>query len=107
MKNYALAYLVKHIDPDEVRSYTSVKEMLEEYRLSNNYPGSSNENVIPTIWVKAKSNGDLYQITAFFDSLDSVRIGDGSLLSLNSLFEDYTYPNGNPCGVVAGEYFVN
>lgn len=91
---YAFAYLVKRAEEKKWRPYKDCDEMIVDYtkRFSVDCP----EYEIPSIWVKNKSSLLRSQITDF--NTDYIWLSNIQVF-FRSLFDDYTYLDGLPCGI--------
>lgn len=91
---YNLAYLVERVGEKKFRPYKDTDEMIADYkkRFSVDCP----EYEIPSIWVKNKSSLLRSQITDF--NTDYIWLSNIQVF-FRSLFDDYTYLDGSPCGM--------
>ena len=101
-RSYALAYVVKHVDIEKFRPYTDCDELIYFIRKKNNTPYDSLD-IHPT-WVKSKDQGDIFLITEFDERTSCVRIGGHEYITLETLFSDYMYLDGDPCGIQSSVY---
>ena len=101
-RSYALAYVVKHVDLDKFRPYTDCNEMMDEVRHMNGL--HFDDPVLPMTWVKHKEEGDIFLITEYDERTSCVLIGGRNYVTLEALFKDYVYLNGDPCGIHASAY---
>lgn len=79
----------------EYRPYKDTDEMIEDYKVRSKCPFDL--NMFPCIWVRNKANKAKYYITGFTENLVQWQ---GTLKSLDILFEEYTYPDGSPIGKI-------
>lgn len=109
---YYLAYLVERTPEKKWRPYADCDEMIKDFK--TRYEKSLGIEDIsvsspmwhPLIWVKCDSTSFTAIITAFDNDPDSPQIYIGGhdtysmkWLSLENLFNCYTYLDGSPCGV--------
>jgi hypothetical protein len=98
VKNHALFYLVE--TPQAYRPYENTDELIEDFkeRVKKRY----NVNFCkcpmfsPTIWIKDKRSNTKYLISALYET--TVYLSGVDEYYLESLFEDFTYLDGSPCG---------
>ena len=86
-----LFYLVEEPEEDKYRPYKNNVELLEDFK--NRMPESD-------FWVGGKDSGNEYLITGFIkDDANTYCVLIGTcFVSLEVLFELYTYLDGTPCG---------
>lgn len=90
------AYLVEKVPKLEIEPYQSIEEMKSDWASYMGYPPKPMTN--PLIWIKAKFTKSETIISGFVDST-TVLIGSQEL-TLDELFEDFTYLDGSPIGKV-------
>lgn len=97
-----LFYLVEEPQGEKYRPYKSNAELLEDFR--DRMLGFVSENNIPAFWIKEKNSGDKYLITGFIkDDTNTYCVLIGTcFVSLEVLFESYTYLDDTPCGKQIG-----
>lgn len=103
----AFFYLVEEPKEKKFRPYKDTDEMIEDFkRRYSSYGGwSGNDNPMynPMIWVKAKGvKKNKYLITRFTENKRVTMNFDNDIytVSLCILFDDYTYLDGTPCGIM-------
>lgn len=109
---YSIVYLVERAPEKKWRPYADCDEMIKDFK--TRYEKSLGIEDIsvsspmwhPLIWVKCDSTSFTAIITAFDNDPDSPQIYIGGhdtysmkWLSLENLFNCYTYLDGSPCGV--------
>ena len=103
---FNLFYLFEEPQEKKFRPYTDTDEMVEDYkRRYNSYSGGYGKNnpmYNPLVWVKAEDVKEhKYLITWFSDSGEVTMNFETSVYTINlrTLFDDYTYLDGSPCGI--------
>lgn len=96
-KPWPLAYLVEHAPKRKYRPYKDCDEMINDFkRRYGNAMNANNPMWHPLIWVKHKSSANVFLCTYF----NGVSITASNVnLNLKSLFDEFTYMDGSPCGV--------
>ncbi len=104
--DFALFYLVEEPKEKKFRPYKDTDEMVEDYkRRYNSYGGGNGKNnpmYNPLVWVKAEDVKEhKYLITRFSDSGEVTMNFETCVYTTNlrTLFSDYTYLDGSPCGI--------
>ena len=78
------------------RPFQNCDEFIDFYKRKNNIV--NNEDVIPSIWVKHKVDSRRRMIVGFGDNFVEVGV-KAKPVTLERLFEMYTFLDGSPCGV--------
>lgn len=92
---YNLAYLVERAKEKKWRPYKDTDEMIEDYKKRFNV--DCPDYVMPLIWIKHKEwPSSKYLITGFNKSTIIVTYIEKEF---TTLFDDYTYLDGTPCGI--------
>lgn len=99
---YQLFYLVEEPTEDIFRPYKNVDELIKNFEAHCCYYDSTYKKCNPMtqliIHVVDKANGYRYMITKYENGS---HIGiDGTVHSLDDLFEHYTFLDGSTCGVL-------
>ena len=92
--NY-MPHTIKIATQTSYRPYKSTDEMVSNFK--DRFSGSHSWEM-PMIWLKSKNNGDISLIVKF-ESLWVVMINTLPI-SMWSLFENFTYLDGSPVGVM-------
>ena len=82
------------------RPFKNCNELIDFYKRENNIV--NNEDVMPLIWVKHKVDGRRRMIVGFGDNFVEVGV-KAKPITLERLFEMYTFLDGSPCGVSNGK----
>lgn len=99
--SYALAYLVEKAGERKVRPYKDCDELMKDfkriydkvYSKKSSYYNKAPEELV--VWVKNKKTFEEYMVTGFCD--DGVVVGR-SQISFDTLYDNFTYLNGDICG---------
>ena len=103
-------YLVKEPEEKKFHPYSNPDEMIEDFKKRYNsyggWSGKDNPMYNPLIWIKSKDTGFRYLVTDYGDdnncghyNKSCIWIGTISL-GFTELFDDYTYLDGTPCGIM-------
>ena len=82
------------------RPFKDCDELIDCYKRKNNIV--NNEDVMPLVWVKHKIDGRRRIIVGFGDNFVEVGV-KAKPITLERLFEMYTFLDGSPCGVSNGK----
>jgi hypothetical protein len=98
---FNLFYLVEEPKKEKYRPYKDSNEMIEDFKSRAGYYSgvsffSENPMLNISIWVKNKKRTAKSLIYVFYPR--SVYVGDEEEMTLDKLFEYYTYLDGTPCG---------
>lgn len=96
--SYNLAYLVERAGEKKWRPYENCNEMIADFKKRFNVDWADYEK--PLIWVKLNIDNLTSLITDFF--IDVIYMSNLEM-SLEGLFNDYTYLDGSPCGIEEDE----
>ena len=107
----AFFYLAEEFTENKFRPYKDTDEMIEDFKKRYNsyggWSGKDNPMYNPMIWIKSKTTGFRHLVTDYEDNCDHCnksRIWIGSFsLGLKELFDEYTYLDGSPCGIMEEE----
>ncbi len=98
LQDYALFYLVEEAKEKTIRPYKDTDEMIEDFKRRFNAN-------IPFIWIKSKGMEENKHLITRFSDADKVTKVTINLemvvytIRLYTLFDDYTYLDGSPCGI--------
>lgn len=93
--SYSYFYLLEEPKEEKWRPYKDTKEMINDFCIRFTLGFANYE--LPRIWINSKASKDVkHCITSF--STNNVLFGNTSSC-LVSLFENYTYLDGSPCGI--------
>lgn len=99
---YALAYLVEKAGERKERPYKNCEELMKDYKRvfdkvhskDSLYFNNSPEELV--VWVKNKRTFEEYMVTGFCE--DGIIVGR-SQISFDTLYDNFTYLNGDICGI--------
>lgn len=90
----SLFYLVEEPEEKQYRPYKSTDEMFKDFYFRFNVYCADYE--LPCIWVKSKNSLIKHCITTVDDTAVYL---SGTAYRIESLFKNYTYLDGTPCGI--------
>lgn len=101
---YALFYLVEEPKNKKFRPYRDTAEMLRNF--IDRFDLLNHDDRLPSIWIKSRINDICYFIVRVAEDVITI-IGSTDCgiitLSMDNLFENYTYLDGSLCGIMEEE----
>ena len=92
---YAFAYLVERA-AENWRPYKDVNELITAWQEKTGI--TARPNTMPLIWVRNKIYSGIACITCFYRERSDLAIS-GCICALDSMFKEYEFLDGTPCGV--------
>jgi hypothetical protein len=94
---YYLAYLVEKAEEKKWKPFKDIQELIDAW--ASKTGAIARTNTMPLIWIKYKSPpNEKTHIIAFSCRNSEIYVIE-NWLSLNTLFDDFTFLDGTPCGV--------